>query len=151
MPTFHDFQWAIHTREFWQADEADREQMWSQYTNVQEADVTPADAYKLGLLALQDTVRLSLIVKALALETPPAETPTRRGRPPRANGEAHQPGPPKERPISVVADPEAAVVELMDLRLSVEQARDIGERLLQAAAVVEAINPGTEGESLEGE
>jgi hypothetical protein len=150
MPTFHDFQCAIHTPELWQADEADREQMWSQYTNVQEADVTPADAYQLGLLALQDTVRRSLIVKALALEMRPAETPSRRGRPPRANGEAHQPGPPKERPIAVVADPEAAVVEQMDTRLSVGQARDIGERLLQAAAVVEAITPGTEGESMEG-
>jgi hypothetical protein len=58
------------------------------------------------------------------------------------NGEVHQPGPPKERPISVIANPEAATVELMDMRLSVEQARDVGEKLLQAAAVFEAINPG---------
>jgi hypothetical protein len=42
MPTFHDFQRAIHTREFWQADEADREQLWPQYTDLQEADITPA-------------------------------------------------------------------------------------------------------------
>jgi hypothetical protein len=146
MPTFQDFQRMIHTPEFWTADESDREQMWSQYTNVQEADVTPVNAYQLGLLALQEMARLGMIVKALALETP-AEPPKRRGRPPRMNGEGHQPRPPKERPISVVADPEAAVVELMDVRLSAEQARDIGEKLLQAAAVVEAINPGREGES----
>jgi hypothetical protein len=135
----------VHTPEFWQADEADREHMWSQYTNIQEADVTPVNAYQLGLLALQEMARMGLIVKALALETTPVEPPKRRGRPPRANGAVHQPRPPRERPISVMADPEAATVEFMDMRLTAEQARDIGEKLLQAAAVVEAINPGVDG------
>jgi hypothetical protein len=88
-------------------------------------------------------VRLSLIVKALALVAP-AVPPKHRGRPLRMNGEAPQPRPPKERPISVIADPEAATVEFMDLRFTAEQARDIGEKLLQAPAVVEAINPLTE-------
>ena len=142
MPSFADFQQMIHTPEFWQADEADRNAMFAPYTSVQETDVTPVNAYQLGLLALQEMVRMGLIVKALALEAPSAEPPKRRGRPPRMNGEAPQPRTPKERPLSVVADPEVATVEFMDMRLTAEQARDIGEKLLQAAAVVEAINPG---------
>lgn len=128
MTAFSDFQAAIHTREFWTADESDRNAMFAPYTSVQEADVTPVNAYQLGLLALQEMVRMGMIVKALALEAP-AEPPKRRGRPPRMNGEVHQPRPPTERPISVLADPEAAVVELMDMRLSAVQARDIGEKL----------------------
>ena len=91
MPTFQDFQRAIHSPEFWHADKADREQLWPQYTDLQEADVTPVAAYQLGLPACQEMVRLSLAVEALALETPPAEPPNRRGRPPRMNGVAHEP------------------------------------------------------------
>lgn len=41
MTTFAEFQQMVHTPEFWAADEQDRDAMWSQYTSVQEADVTP--------------------------------------------------------------------------------------------------------------
>lgn len=51
------------------------------------------------------------------------------------------------QPLLVVADPEAAVVEMMGMRLPVEQARDLGEKLLQAASMVEFINPGREGDA----
>jgi hypothetical protein len=144
MPDLQSIQQQIHAREFWQADEADREAMWSQYTNVQEADVTPVNAYQLGLLALQEMARMGLIVKAMALEG--QEPPKRRGRPPRMNGAAHEPRPPKEQPISVVTNPEAGTVDFMGMQFTAEQARDIGEKMLQGAAVVEAINPGGEGE-----
>jgi hypothetical protein len=81
MSDLQSFQAAIHTQEFWQADEADRNAMFAPYTSVQEADVTAVNAYQLGLLALQEMVRMGAIVKTLALETPPTEPPRRRGRP----------------------------------------------------------------------
>jgi hypothetical protein len=92
MPDLQAFQAAIHTQEFWIADEADRNAMFDQYTSVQEADVTPVNAYQLGLLALQEMERLGLIVKAMALESAP-EPPKRRGRAPRMSGEAPAPKP----------------------------------------------------------
>jgi hypothetical protein len=147
MPTFHDFQRAIHTRDFWQADEADRDVMWSQYANIPVSDVTSVNAYQLGLLALQEMARMGLIVKALALEQQPAE-PKRRPRAPRANGEFQTSRPPEERPMSVIADPEAGVVTFNGVPYTPEEVRDIGEKMLQGAAVVEAINPGVEDGTL---
>jgi hypothetical protein len=46
--------------------------------------------------------------------------------------------------ITLVVDPEAGVVEFNGMRYTPEEARDIGEKLLQGAAVVEAITPVTE-------
>jgi len=115
----------IHTPEFWQADEGDRNAMFAPYTSIQEADVTSVNAYQLGLLGLQEMVRMGMIVKALALEAPAAEPPRRRGRPP------------KSRHDGVVISVETGRIEVMHRELSAEEARALGSRLLEAAAVLE--------------
>jgi hypothetical protein len=137
MPDIQSFQRMIHTPEFWQADESDREAMWSQYTSVQEADVTPVNAYQLGLLALQEMVRMGMIVKAMALEQQP-EPPKRRGRPPKVNGDAPAPEPSRNgraREISVSAND--GRVELMNRKLSADEARELGARLIEAANTID--------------
>ena len=132
MSDLQAFQIAIQTQEFWQDDEADRTAMFASYTSVQEA----------GLLALQEMVRMGAIVKTLALETPPAEPPRRRGRPPRANGETPAPEPSRNgraREISVSAND--GRVELMNQKLSDDEARELGARLIEAANQVEGVDP----------
>lgn len=131
MSDLRAFQRMIHTPEFWQADEADRNAMFAPYTSIQEADVTPVNAYQLGLLALQEMVRLGMVVKALALEAPPATPPRRRGRPP------------KTRPDEVVVSLEAGRIEVMHRKLSAAEARALGSRLLEAAAAIDGASNET--------
>jgi hypothetical protein len=81
-----DFSQAIHSPEWWDADDAAFGDQLSSFEGIKLADLDPATAAQIGSLAISELIYLRGIVKALALERKP-------GRP--KHGE---PRPRRERP-----------------------------------------------------
>jgi hypothetical protein len=96
---------------------------------VTAATLTPEIQLRLNSIMIQEIGRVSLVVRALALEHP-AKPPAKRGRPRRAM--------PAEPAIAAAAHSAAALLAFMGLRLSAEQAREIAGQLLEAAEALVA-------------
>jgi hypothetical protein len=121
-----EFARVLRTSEWWAKDRATFQAQLSEYDGIPLANMPPATAAQIGALALAKTAHLYEIVEALALDRRP-------GRPKGSSAERT----PRERTLSVSADPGSGQVEVLGMTVPADQARELGHLVLHAADVAE--------------
>ncbi len=116
----------IHSPAFWAREDRAFDEQMDYYEGQPLTESTRAT---LLMMAWVEIGNLRVVARTLALE---GHVPKRRGRP-RSND------PPPKREIPVVAN--EGRVELGNRKLSADEARDLGARLIQAADALESFQP----------
>jgi hypothetical protein len=137
MPDLQPFQSAMHTPDFWQNEFAAINASIEPYVGLRAEQLTPEVNLELHQVTIQGIARALQLVSDLALENRP-EPPKRLGRPARVEQEPpqtpHRNG--SAREISVSAND--GRVELMNRKLSADEARELGARLIEAADMLQS-------------
>lgn len=133
----------IRTPEFWNAERVDRQRMYAEYSHVEEASISPVHAYLLGLYALQELDRVEQILEVMALDGANPTTSATGSMPRRSRGRPHH------ESILDVANIDGQI-ECLGARLSPDQARELGSKLLEAARAVAASTQATTLEVADG-
>jgi hypothetical protein len=121
----------IHSPEFWAREDRAFDEQMDYYEGQPLTENTRAT---LLMMAWTEIAQLRVVARTLALE---GREPRPRGRP-KGNGT-----PPPKREIPVVAN--EGRVELGNRKLSADEARELGARLIQAADALDSGQP--EGEA----
>jgi hypothetical protein len=122
-----NFQRSIHSQAFWDKDAAQAQAMFDQFAGVDGESLTPEITWNVLVTLSERIGQVALHVEALALEN------------------NHTPAPRKRTPtkrLTVRANPERHTVHLLNKRMSVAEARNLGNLLLQAADAAEGGNNG---------